>query len=252
LYSVIYLILGSLLVFFGINIVEKIEFWGLILFLLALAAIIFKALPYFKWDNLTIGGGTSDLFLPYGAVLFALWGASSIPEVEEMLGRKRKKKYLPALILVSSFVAPVIYLIFIVAVVGFTGIYTTESAIAGFGHIFGPKLLSLVYIFGLVVTFTSFVIVGLTLKKILNYDLKISKTKAWLITAGLPLVLLFCGLNNFLAIISFIGGVTLGIEGIVILLMYQKIRPDKKFITYPLGLVMFAAMFYEIFYFFKL
>ena len=64
-------------------------------------------------------------------------------------------------------------------------------------------------------------------------------------------MLLFAGLNNFLAIISFIGGVTLGLEGIIILMMYQKIRPDRKILTYPLGLAMFAAMFYEIIYFFK-
>ena len=87
-------------------------------------------------------------------------------------------------------------------------------------------------------------------RAIANYitdrDVDNSKARFWLRT-----MLLFAGLNNFLAIISFIGGVTLGLEGIIILMMYQKIRPDRKILTYPLGLAMFAAMFYEIIYFFK-
>jgi tyrosine-specific transport protein len=252
LYSAIYLLCGSLLIFLGIDLVEKIEFWGLIAFFLSMAVIVFKASPFFNWNNLLANtGGWGDIFLPYGPILFSLWAASSIPEVEEMLGRKRKKKFLLPIIWISSMIALAVYLIFIVSVVGFTGVVTTESALDGFGQIFRGGLLEIVFLFGLVTTFTSFVIFGLTLKKILHYDLKISKTLSWAITAFLPLILLFAGLNNFIAIISFIGGVTLGLEGIIILMMYQKTRPDRKVLTYPLGLAMFAAVFYEIVYFFK-
>lgn len=251
-YSVVYLALGSALVLLGINVVEKIEFWGLVLFLLALAAIIFKALPFFRWTNLPLlPASPGDFLIPYGPVLFALWGASSIPEIEEMLGRKKGKKFLPLIIIVSSIIAILIYLIFSVSVVGFTGAYTTDSALTGFERIFGGGFLRLVFVFGLIIAFTSFVISSLTLKKILHYDLKFSKPSAWLITALLPLGLLLAGLNDFLAIVSLVGGVTLGIEGIIILLMYQKVRPDRKLITYPLILIFVAGIIYELTYYLK-
>jgi len=250
--GILYLLAASLLVFLGINLVQKVEFWGLILFFFVLVIMLFKAMPGFSWQNLgTQTGGLKDFFLPYGPLLFSLWGASSIPEVEEMLARRRKKKFLPLLILMSCAIAAAVYLIFTLFVVGITGSFTTESALIGFGHFFGDDLLNLMFAFGLVTTFTSFVIGGLTLKKILHYDLGVSKTGAWLVATIAPLLLFIAGLNNFLAILSFIGGVMLGIEGIIILMIYNKVAPRKKFIIYPLGIIFALGIFYEIYYFLK-
>jgi hypothetical protein len=51
-------------------------------------------------------------------------------------------------------------------------------------------------------------------------------------------------------LVSFIGGILLGIDGIFILLMYKKID-GKKIIVYPLSLVFLAGIIYEIVYFIK-
>jgi hypothetical protein len=64
------------------------------------------------------------------------------------------------------------------------------------------------------------------------------------------MILFLIGLKSFISIVSFIGGVLLGIEGILILLMYKKIG-GKKIAIYPLLLIFVLGIAYEIFYFSK-
>jgi hypothetical protein len=58
------------------------------------------------------------------------------------------------------------------------------------------------------------------------------------------------GLNSFIPLISLIGGVLLGIDGILILLIYKKIG-GKNVIIYPLSLVFLLGVIYELIYFIK-
>ena len=110
-------------------------------------------------------------------------------------------------------------------------------------------MVSLGLLFGLVATFTSFIALGLTLKKVFCYDLKIEKNLAFFITCFSPLALFLIGIKSFISIISFVGVTMLGIEGILILLMYQKLT-RKKLLTLPLVLIFIIGIIYEIIYFF--
>ena len=85
---------------------------------------------------------------------------------------------------------------------------------------------------------------------VFHYDLKVGKNLAWLITCFVPLILFLAGIKNFISVISFVGGVMLGIDGILILLMYGKIS-KKKFLIYPLSLVLLGGIIYEIIYFLR-
>lgn len=249
IYSIVYLAAGAVLVYFGINLVEKIEFWGLLMFFAILAALAIAGIPHFKAANLA-GSAVNfgDLLLPYGPILFSLWASSSIPEVEEMLGRKRKKKLLKPIVLWASLIAAMVYVFFTLFILGVSGQATSQSALSSLGLLFGPELMSLVFFLGFLTTFTSFVIMGLTLKKILAYDLGIKPRVAWLATAATPLALYMMGMHNFIAIFSFVGGVMLGIDGILILLMYKKIKPGRAYITYPLLAVFTAGIVYQLVY----
>ena len=64
------------------------------------------------------------------------------------------------------------------------------------------------------------------------------------------MILFLLGLNSFIGMISFVGGVLLGIDGIMILLMYKKIG-GKKYLIYPLSLVFLLGIVYEVVYFVK-
>ena len=89
-YTVFYFIVAAAVIFHGIKAVAKVEFWGLILFFVILFAIFFRGESLITTDNLFASPDWSLLFLPYGVILFSLWGATLIPEIEEMLGEKRK------------------------------------------------------------------------------------------------------------------------------------------------------------------
>ena len=249
LYTIFYFILGSYLVYSGIRAIAKIEFWGLVLFFLILIVIFFKGFPHLKFANLFPLPDLGQLFLPYGAVLFSLWGAALIPEVEEMLRENKKllKRIIPIAILIPIF----IYLFFIYLILGITGPQTTESALIGLKSFLGNKIVSLGLFFGVLATFTSFIALGVTLKKVFWYDLKIPHSLAWILTCFLPLILFLIGIKSFISVISFIGAIVLGIDGILILSMYRKIRPERKFLIYPLTLIFLGGIIYGIIYFIK-
>ncbi|MDI6602531.1 MAG: aromatic amino acid transport family protein [Patescibacteria group bacterium] len=246
LYTLFYFIIGAALIFFGIKPIAKVEFWGLVLFFIILFVIFFRSQPFIATENLFPLPDWSALFLPYGVILFSLWGAALIPEVEEMLGNQ--KKMLLKIITIAIFISAVVYLFFIYLVLGISGPQTTETALPGLRAILGDGIVSLALLFGLLTTFTSFITLGLTLKKVFWYDLKMNKNLAFAITCFFPLILFLIGVKQFIPVISFVGAIMLGIDGILILLMYQKIKPERKFLVLPLVLIFLGGIIYEIIY----
>lgn len=247
-YTIIYFMIGAFLIFFGIKAIAKIEFWGVISFFIILFIIFFRGQPFIEVQNLFPIPDWSKFFLPYGAILFSLWGAALIPEIEEILGKEKRK--IKTVIFLGILVPIIIYFIFIYLVLGITGSQVTETALPGLRAILGNEIVSLALIFGILATFTSFIALGLTLKKVFQYDLKFNENLAWLITCFIPLALFLIGIKEFIPLISFIGGVMLAIDGILILLMYKKSNPKKKFIVYPLILVLLTGIVYSIIYFY--
>jgi len=56
------------------------------------------------------------------------------------------------------------------------------------------------------------------------------------------------GVKNFISLISFLGGVFLGIDGVLMLLMYRKIKPKKAKLVWFLSLIFIGGIIYEIIY----
>jgi len=257
-YTLFYFAIGATLIFFGIKAIAKVEFWGLVLFFIILFAIFFRGESFITIENLFPSLDFSYIFLPYGIILFSLWGATLIPEVEEMLaptpnfgvGVKEKKKALRWIIPTAILIPIFVYLFFIYLILGITGPQTTESALTGLRNVLGDGIVALALFFGVLTTFTSFITLGLTLRKVFWYDLKIEKNIAFAITCFIPLALFLIGVRQFIPVISFVGAIMLGIDGILILLMYQKISKGGLVIL-PLILIFLGGIIYEIIYFIK-
>lgn len=249
-YSILYFAAGAVFVYLGIDVISRFEFWGLAVFFLILGVLAFSGVPLMTMENLSARAGTArDILFPYGPILFAFWASSSIPEIEEMLGRNGTKKMLGKVIAAAGITTFITYAIFITLVVGISGSQTAESALIGLRLALGNDIASILFFFGFITSFTSFIITGLALKKIFAYDLKINKNLAWAIVSAVPIWLFLSGLRDFMMIFSFIGGVFLAIDGILIVLMYQKIRPDHRAITWPLILVLVGGIIYELSYY---
>lgn len=248
-YSLAYFAIGAILIFIGVEIVSKISLVTVLLFLAILAIISIAVMPHFNPANLAIKIGTmSDLLLPYGAIVFALWGLGLIPEAEEFLREDKKdlRKIVPLAVLIPFLV----YIFFTVLILGVAGPSVSESAIAGLGAIIGPKVYSLALVLGIICTFNAFVAMGLTLKKVLHYDLKLNKFLSWILVCLVPILMYCFGFRSFLTVTSFIGGVVMGLEGILILFMYKKLFPNR-FSIWPLAIIFILGMISQILIFFK-
>lgn len=248
IYIFIYFIVASIIIYFDIKVVARAEFWILILLFVSLVLVFLESFSYIKINNIFIPGqsGLVNLFLPYGPLLFAFWGIGLIPELEEMLvGRKKQLK---KGVVISTILTSVFYFIFVVLILGVTGGQTSQTALAGLKSFLNSNMVSVALLMGALATFVAFITQGLIFKKTLVYDLKIKHWQAFVMTCSPPMILLLLGLKSFIPILSFIGGVILGIDGIFILLMYKKIG-GKNIIIYPLSLIFLLGVIYEVVYF---
>jgi amino acid permease len=251
-YTLIYFFIGCFFVFFGVRAIERISLVGVLGFVIVLAFIFIRGWESIQLENITsimkFSGSFSDFFAPYGAVLFAFWGAALIPEMEEILiGQKKKLK---KAIVVGIIIPLVLYIFFISLIVGITGGDTTNESIIGLQSKLHNGVISAALIFGILVTFTSFIALALTLKKIFWYDLKIPENTSFLITMFLPLTLFLIGIRSYIDVIGTIGSVFLAIDAILIIIMYQKYKSvGHRFITYPLILIFTLGIAFQIYLF---
>lgn len=255
LYAFAFFVCGAIAVFFGIRAVSKINFLDAALFGVVLVVVVIFGWSSWKTVNLFGNNGFGlpsqkaiDLFLPYGVMLSALWGATIIPEIEDMLGKEKKlfRKIIP-----WGTIAPaVFYLLFILVATGIAGTKISPEAASGLKNYLPPLASALVLLFGLIVVFTSYISISLGLRNTLRYDFRIKKKLAWGIACFAPFLFYLIGFRNFIGIIGFVGAIALAIEGILIILMYNKIK-GKWILTLPLILMLATGMIYEIFYFFR-
>ncbi len=250
-------LIGSLLIYFGIKSIARVESILLILFFIVLLFIFQKGFSLIETGNL-FNFNPTYLFLPYGAVLFSLFGSSLIPEIREML--KDNPKDLKKVIFWSILISALTYLFFIIIITGITGQNTTDDAITGLKNVLGNGIVNLALIFGFLTVFTSFLTIGLTLKKILWYDIGIKKNLSWALACFVPLIFFLLGFNNFITIISLAGGVFLGIDITLMILIYLKAKKRgdmqpayslnlPRLLIYSLILFFILGAIYEIYYF---
>ena len=126
IFTLLFFIFGSAIVYYGIKRVEESEFMmmGVVIFILLLLTLL--AFFHFNLNNVLLFD-FSKVFIPYGVILFALAGAVAVPEMREGLknGRNFKKA-----ILTGSLIPVVLYFLFSLSVVGACGKSTTEIAVA--------------------------------------------------------------------------------------------------------------------------
>lgn len=220
-YILIFFISGTILIWRGTKSIAKVEFWFLALFFISLLFLGIKGAPQIHLNSFTLFN-FKELFLPYGVIMFSLWGLTVVPEVRDMLRGNEKK--LKTILAGGIILSALTYIVFIFIVLGISGKQTTADSLLGLGNFLPNNILALALFFGVVTTFTSFLTLGLTLKKIFYYDYKISISRSLLLACGVPLILFMLGFDGFIKIIGLVGAVALGIDGVLVLLMHQRAK----------------------------
>lgn len=252
LYALFFFILGAILIYRGIGTIGTFQVIIQAIFILLLFLFFFKGLPYLNFDNLFTFDSNS-FAMPYGIILFSLWGVALVPEVKEMVERDREKML--KVLLWGIILAALCYIFFTFSILVVSGVNTTKDAITGFSNAIGNRVVAAGYVFGLIITFTSFITLGLTLKKIFSYDLRINKYVSWAIACFTPFILYIFGLRNFINVIGLTGAFFLGMEGIIVILIYRnfvRVRFQRRAGSYTyilialllIGMISQAAHFF--------
>jgi len=165
-----------------------------------------------------------NLFLPYGVVLFALSGRAAISSISDYYeNRKLSKDKFHHAVTLGTLVPPIVYFIFALAVVWLSGGNISPDALSGLSHL--PVLiLTLVSVLGLFALWTSYFFLGLEVRDICRYDLKIPYIISLLFVIFVPITLYALGINDFIGLIGVAGGIFLAIESILVVLMYSRIK----------------------------
>jgi len=224
-FSLIFFFLGSILIFMDLQAIRKTEAVLVFIKLIFISFIIVALFFSFKASSFNQSFSISNVFVPYGVILFALSGAAAIPEMEMEL--KRNKKQLKKAIMIGSIVPIVIYALFSIALISVLGINTPEVATLGLKSV-GGYLFAIGNVFAFLSMFTSFLILGLSFKWMLHYDFNLKRNLSAVITCLIPLAFFLAGARNFISTISLVGAISGGINGILIALMVRNAKKKSE------------------------
>lgn len=230
----------------GLGFVSRLEVVFISLMMLVLAIIVIGALPYFDVSHLaTINWDQARL--PFGVILFATAGLGVIPEVADVLG-KQKHLLLKKTVWTGSLLITAIYAIFSLTVVAVSGSRTSPEGIIGLGPIVGSWMVDLASIIGLVTLFSSFMMLGLEIINTLTFDFRRRYLWSWLAAVGVPLFAFLFGARNFIKVISFTGGFSVGLVGLLLVTTYLQAKKHpstaKRSLSLPTGALYFCGLIY--------
>lgn len=191
----------------------------LLFFIIYLVAVSWQWInaSNFVWDF----SFNAHWFLPYGVWLFALTGFSVIPEVRDIMRDTTLRDY-RIVIFASTMIAAVFSLIFALGVSGVTGMHTSEEALTGLAGFLGNQGLVVGSIIGFLAVLTSYLATVADFKELFRTDYGINIYLAWLACVVPPVLLFWGNMAGLTDILSFMGAVGLGISGVFILEMADK------------------------------
>ncbi|PIR74332.1 MAG: hypothetical protein COU35_02680 [Candidatus Magasanikbacteria bacterium CG10_big_fil_rev_8_21_14_0_10_47_10] len=239
-WSILFFALGSVLILFGLRTVKTVEVLLVLSILFVVFLIVRWSAPHIQVTNIQYQN-LASLLLPYGVLLFAFHGASSIPEAHSLL--ENKEKTFKKAIVYSSLILILIYALFAFVVVGVTGGDTTEVATIGLGAIVGPRMVLFGNLFAALAMGTGFLLTGVILSDSLQWDFKLPRFLSNMVVTLLPLIIFLFGVRGFIATMDIIGGVFISLEMVLILAIYWRSKQRGDLRSHRFGLHHAAWLF---------
>lgn len=220
-WSVIFWSIASIIVWRGLQTIKSVEKVLSIIVLSIICGLSFYLLRDFKLENWAYYD-LSKIFLPYGVILFALNGTPAVIEAHALL--PRSQRHFRKALIIGSLIPVAVYALFALAVAGSSGLQTSEIATVGLGARFGEGVLVLGNVFAILAMAGGFIGSGIALKQNLVWDNKLNKILAEFLVISVPILLFVAGLRQFISVLSVAGGVFIGIEAIVLVIVCWRAR----------------------------
>lgn len=244
LFSSLFFIFGSLVVYFGLRTISRLEFLIVAILAFSILLIAIMNLKEISWANLQ-SINLSHFLLPYGVILFALNGSSVIPEMEEIL-RKQPKK-LKRTVIIGSAIPLFIYLVFTLLIVGICGPQTSEDSLSSLLRFLPGWTVKISAFLGILAMASSFLTLSYVLKESWFRDYKVSRARAFTLSCFPAFLLFLLGARSFIDVLEFSGAVSVGLSGILILLMFKKARAiGKRKPAYNLNIPNYFILFLQV------
>ena len=223
-YSFIFFAFIAAILPFGFRTIAWVEFSLTSLFIVVIFIISGFGVPNIQWPNLITSGDPHFWFLPYGVLLFAFAGLTSIPIQREVI-RGKEHRMKPS-ILYAVFLVGILYLLFAFIVVGVSGDVTSPDALAGLFDFLGTKVVILGSLLGVLTISTSSLMLGTALRDIFRLDYGLNKRWSWFLVVVPPILMFIGGLRTFIDVIGLVGSVAIGIESAILVFVYKAARRD--------------------------
>jgi len=224
----------------GLKGLKRVEMWGVSVIIVIILSIVIAYVPQVDFVNY-YNYNLSLFFLPFGVVLFALLGFTSIPELKmEIKGNEKK---LGKAIFIGSVIPIILYVLFALVFVGVLGKDVTQVATLSFGPI--------VVVLGIFTMLTSYFVLSFSLKDMYSFDMGFSKWFSFFLASIVPLLayllISFLDLAGFIAVLGIGGVVSGGFTGILILLMNKRAKKiGRRKPEYSVGLNWFIVLLLSI------
>ncbi|MCD4771625.1 hypothetical protein K8R30_04405 [archaeon] len=220
-FAMFFWIIMTLLLKRGLKGLKRIETYGVMAIIIIVLGIFVKVLPSINLSYLTAIQPT-NFATPFGVVLFALLGFTSIPELRKEI--KGQEKLLKKAILVGTLIPIALYVVFSAVFIGILGTNITEVATLSFG-----PLMTLLGIFTML---TSYFVLSYSLHATFTYDIKTSRKTNFALTSLLPfalyLILTQFEFIKFTFILGIGGVISGGVTGVLILLIAKRAKANTR------------------------
>jgi amino acid permease len=219
---------GAAIVCYGLALVTRAEVyltWALIVMLVVLIIAFAWNIRVEDVSALAFSLPERFTFEPYGVILFALMGVTTIPEAVDIVGRRRDDVFK---VIIRATVASA----FITYVFGVFGWLATSGLIGRNPSdlvAFVPPVVAIAFpLAGFLAIITSYIATALDLRNMFHLDYHFSDALAWIVSLGVPLALLFLTPRDFLGTIGLVGAVfgTL-LAAIVSIMGYVALSRDR-------------------------
>lgn len=201
---------------YGMQFIARVSSWSVIALVVAMVLLILICVPNIRLSNVS-GLNLNEFPLIFGGSIFAMYSASSIPVIDEIIGYN-KAKYRKVIVWATSIIL-LIYIIFSLVISLSSKNLTSELVDAFADQRLAGFILS---ILTLLATFTSFVLVANCIQEILNYDYKIPALTATLMFSICLVVLLVLEISDFGTLISLVGNIALALQSLFIFAVWFR------------------------------
>lgn len=241
---IIFWLIGSSWIFIGARRIAISELFITGGFAVIILLIFLLGLPHLftNFSHVKFLPNWQNWLLPFAPLLFSLSGRQAIPEMFRISDRVSVRRA----IVWGTILPAIIYGVFTISILAISPATSQDSVMGLIGY--APTwILTAIGIIGVLTILSSYATIGLDVYETLELDLKFSWWLRFAVVVFTPLAFYFAGLNNFLGLVSFVGGIFLALEGILIIWMWLKVT--KKKISLPIVLLFFVfatALIYEI------